>query len=298
MEHRQARSDLLREGEQVHLLAELAVVALGGLLHARLVGLELILRRERHAVDALQHRVRLGALPVCGGCAFKLERLDEARVRQVRSAAQVGPHDVAVAVDVVVHAQLFVADLDGRLGVERVLLVLDELELVRLVGLLLHRLLLGDDTAGEALRGLDDALHVLLDRLEVVGRERFGHVEVVVEAVLDDRADAELGVGTDLLHRLRHDVRRRMTHDRDAVLGVEGDRFDDVAVLERRVEVARFAVEAYGDDVLVVGEQFDARLACIHLLRFAVDRDGDGVLCHGCRPCLSGSAVRGADLDC
>nr|BFF11349.1 hypothetical protein GCM10025699_26520 [Microbacterium flavescens] len=57
--HRQTRADLVREREQVELLAELAVVALGGLLEALLVGAQLVLRRPRGAVDALQLRVLL-----------------------------------------------------------------------------------------------------------------------------------------------------------------------------------------------------------------------------------------------
>ena len=272
MEHGKARSDLFREREQVHLLAELAVVALGGFLHARLVRLELLFGGERHAVDALEHRVRLGALPVGGRRAFELERLDEARVRQVRSTAQVGPHHIAFTVDVVVHAQLFVADLHGGFGVERVLFVFDQFELVRLVRLFLQRLVLGDYAAFEALRGLDDALHVLLDRLQILRCERLGHVEVVVEAVFDHRSHAELRIGADLLHGLRHDMRRGVAHDRDAIRRIERDRFDFVTVGERCVEVAGLAVETHGDDVLVVGEQVDARLVRIHLLRFAVDR--------------------------
>ena len=55
-------------------------------------------------------------------------------------------------------------------------------------------LLLGHDPAHEALPGPDDAVHLLLDRLQIVGRERRLDVEVVVEAVLDGRTDAELGV--------------------------------------------------------------------------------------------------------
>ncbi len=190
----------------------------------------------------------------------------------MRSTAQVGPHHIAFTVDVVVHAQLFVADLHGGFGVERVLFVFDQFELVRLVRLFLQRFVLGDHAAFEALRGLDDALHVLLDRLQILRRERLGHVEVVVEAVFDHRSHAELRVGADLLHGLRHDMRRGVAHDRDAIRRIERDRFDFVTVGEWCVEVAGLAVETHGDDVLVVGEQVDARLVRIHLLRFAVDR--------------------------
>ncbi len=55
-EHRARR--LLLEMEKVHLAAELAVVALLGFLELLQVGLELVLGRERGAVDALQLRLR------------------------------------------------------------------------------------------------------------------------------------------------------------------------------------------------------------------------------------------------
>ncbi len=52
------------EMEQVHLAAELAVVALLGFLELREVGLELILGREGGAVDALELRVVAVATPI------------------------------------------------------------------------------------------------------------------------------------------------------------------------------------------------------------------------------------------
>ena len=73
----------------------------------------------------------------------------------------------------------------------------DQLELVRLVGEFGAGLVLGDDPAHETLALADDALHLLLDGLEVLGGERLLDVEVVVEAVGDGRADAELRLGID-----------------------------------------------------------------------------------------------------
>ncbi len=71
--------------------------------------------------------------------------------------------------------------------------------------------------AAEGLPLLDDALHRLLERLEVLGGEGLGHVEVVVEAVRDERADAELRVGAQLLHRLRQHVGGRVAQHIEAV---------------------------------------------------------------------------------
>ena len=66
----------------------------------------------------------------------------------------------------------------------------------------------------------NDSAHPLLDRPEVVGRERPREVHVVVETVVDRRPDAELGLGKDLPDGLRHDVRARVAHPEEEVVGV------------------------------------------------------------------------------
>lgn len=131
----------------------------------------------------------------------------------------------------------------------------DQLQLVRLGGQLLAGGLVGDHAAGELLPALDDLLHPLLDGLEVIGVEGLLDVEVVVEAVLDRRADAELGLGVELLHGLRHDVRGGVAQDVQAVLAADRDRLDLVAVLDGVREVLELAADAGGDDRAVVGEE-------------------------------------------
>ncbi len=64
----------------------------------------------------------------------------------------------------------------------------------------------------EGMIGRDAVAHPRLDGLEIVGRERPGKVEVVVEAVIDGGTDAQLGAGEQVEDRLRHDVRRRVPH--------------------------------------------------------------------------------------
>ena len=63
------------EVEEVHLLADAAVIALGGFLEADQVGVELLLVEPARAVDAAEHRVRLVAAPVCAGHAGQFEGL-------------------------------------------------------------------------------------------------------------------------------------------------------------------------------------------------------------------------------
>ena len=62
----------LLNAEEVELLAEDAMVAARGFFKAREVGVEIFLREERGAVDALELRILLVAEPVGAGEAGRL----------------------------------------------------------------------------------------------------------------------------------------------------------------------------------------------------------------------------------
>src|SRR5690625_1817398 len=118
--------------------------------------------------------------------------------------------------------------------------------------------LVGDDPAHEGLALADDPVHLLLEVLEVLGRERGLDVEVVVEAVGDRRADAEPGVRAHLLDRLGEDVGGGVPQDRLAVLAGDLARLDDGAAGELGDvggEVRELAVHPAGDDGAVLAEQ-------------------------------------------
>ncbi len=205
------------------------MVAPLGLLDAVQVLLERLLGLPGGAVDALELLVLLVAAPVRRGRAHQLERRDALGGRQVRAAAEVLPRQRAVALEVVVDGQLGAAHLDaGALGglrhVGGAALEADQLDLVGLVGQLADRVAVGDRPPGELLALLDDLAHPRLDLLEVLRDERGRHVEVVVEAVGDRRADAQLGLGEQLLDRLGHHVRGRVPQDVAAVGRVDRHR--------------------------------------------------------------------------
>ena len=81
------------EVEQVHLLADLAMVALGRFLEPDEMRVELLLVEPAGAVDAAQHRVLLVAAPIGARHAGQLERLrvELAGRGEMRAAAQVDP---------------------------------------------------------------------------------------------------------------------------------------------------------------------------------------------------------------
>ena len=167
------------------------------------VRVQLRLRRERGAVDALELRVALVAAPVGARERQHLERLDVAGALDVRAAAQVD--EVAV---------LEVRDLLALRD------RLDDLDLVLLAAR--ARTARSASSRGTTCRtnGRFSAMilrHLRFDARGVLGRERLG-VEVVVEAVLDRRTDRDLGVRAQAPDGVRHHVRRRVPHARQRIV--------------------------------------------------------------------------------
>ena len=104
----------------------------------------------------------------------------------------------------------------------------DEFELERFIGEFDAGFGVADHATDETLTLLDDAPHVLLQHLEILGCEGLGG-EVVVEAVGDRRADAQLGVGAQILQCLRGHVGGGVAQDVQPVLRGEEDRFHFIA---------------------------------------------------------------------
>ena len=224
MEDRQAGTDFVREGEQVHFGAQLAVVALGGLLQPGQVCLQVLLGGPGGAVDALKHGILFVASPVGRGRTHQFEALNVASIGQVGPAAKVLPHRVPVTIEVVVHGQLTTSGyLCGFLTADFGLLGPYQLQFVGLTLFFGTGLFLTHHPPLEALGGFDDPLHPLLDLLEIVGSEGLLNIEVVVEPVLDHRADSQFGIRPDFLDSLGHDMGRGVPHDGQSVLAGQLD---------------------------------------------------------------------------
>src|SRR4051794_8687470 len=97
MEDCQAGTDFVREGIQVELGTEFAVITPGGLSEPGLVRLELVTAGPGRAVEALQLVVVLITAPVRRGVPGECEGRDVSGVRQVWASAQVFPGNRVIA---------------------------------------------------------------------------------------------------------------------------------------------------------------------------------------------------------
>src|SRR5579875_1572695 len=79
----------------------------------------------------------------------------------------------------------------------------------------------------------DDLRHFFLDCGKILGRERLGSIEVIIKAVLDHRADGNLGAGKEGLHCLGEDMRGIMADEFERSWILPGDELDPGVVRYR-----------------------------------------------------------------
>ena len=229
--------------EQIHLAAQLAVVALGGLFQPHQMLLELFLVEPGGAVNARQLRVLLVAAPIGAGRAHKLEglRIKLAGRSQMRSAAHVEPRALTARLARPVDRQLFIIGQGlGPFGLERLTFAfpLGDQRLAR------PRL------AHKRFIRLDDLAHLLLNDGKIFEAKRFarfGSHHIIVEAIRSGRAKRDLRARPQGLHRFGQNMREIVAHQFKRVgLVFCGDDGKLCVALERAVKVAHFPIHARG----------------------------------------------------
>ena len=175
-----------------------------------------------------QHRIVAVATPVGAGHLGQLEGGADILGRaHVRATAEVEPLALLVDLD----------RLIGGNGVDQLDLELLALRREDALGFVARPHFLGEGGAA-----VDDLLHLPFDDREVVLAERRVAFEVVVEAVLDHRADGHLRTGPQLLHRLGEDVRGVVADEPEAIGAVAHHELDLAVGLQRVREVGEHAV--------------------------------------------------------
>ena len=194
--------------EQIEMAADAAVVPLFGLFEHVQVGVEVFLLRPGRAVDALQLFVLGVAAPVGAGHFHQLESFELASGRHVRATAKVD--EIAFAVE-----RHILISGNGGDQFSLVLLANAEEKLYGIVAVphfTRHR----DITLGEF-------AHALFDGGQVFRRKRTREREIVVEAVVDRRANGHLCFGEEFLDGVGQQVGRGVADDLDAIGIALGD---------------------------------------------------------------------------
>ncbi len=192
-QQRQSTTDHFVDQEQIEILSQLAVVALGGFLEHLQVVLELRQGREGGAVDAGQLLVALTALPVGARNREQPKGAELPGIRHVRAQAEVD--EVAGPI----HARRGLGDLVGdQLDLEWLVQPLEERDRLGTGDLLLH----------ERGRLLDDLTHLRLDPWQSLGQQPVLEREVVVKTLVGRRTDADHCAGKEVQDGGCHHMRR------------------------------------------------------------------------------------------
>ncbi len=218
---------LFLEMEEIELASDAPMIALLGFLEPQQVFLQLLFVGPGRAVDPLQHGVLRIAAPIGSRDLGQLEGAELARRRHMRAAAQVFPVALPVQRD-----RLARGDGGDDLGL---VVLADGLEM-------LDRRFARQHAPVHRLVGLRELVHLRLEFLEVLRREGPLEGEVVIETVVDDRADRHLRIRVDRLHRLRQKVRRRVPDDLEALGVLRRDDPDPGVVVDHVRQVDQPAV--------------------------------------------------------
>ena len=220
------------EEEEVERAAQHAVVAPLRFLDAMQVRLEVLLRPERGGVDALQHLAAFVATPIRPGGVEQLEVLQVRRVRDVRAAAEIDKGPVRVGGDHLVGTK-----------------VADPLELEWILGEASLRFGAIDLLAEKRILLRDHLAHFLLERGQVLRRERLLDLEVVVEAVLDRGTESDVRFRPQAPDGRGQDVGAGVPEDRQR-LGIPlRQNAEGIAAPKRRHQVLHRLADLHGDGI-------------------------------------------------
>ena len=100
--------------------------------------------------------------------------------------------------------------------------------------------------AHERRAGGDDLAHLRLDGREILGAERLVACEIVIEAILDRRADRHLRAGMQRLHRLRQHMRRIVPDHAERVRIAAGDEHHPRIALDPPREIHGLPIDLHG----------------------------------------------------
>ena len=126
-----------------------------------------------------------------------------------------------------------------------------QLQLVGLAGENFAALLHGDDPLFQGQVLFDDLLHLGFDGLKVAGGQGPVGLDVVVPAVLQRRADAEVGAGEQMLYRLGHHMGRGVPESVLAALVLKGEDLQGAVLVQNGAQVAHLAVHLGSAGALV-----------------------------------------------
>ena len=191
-EHGQATADEVIGHEQLHFLADLAMVTLTGFLHLLFVLFQFLVAGKSHTVDTGEHLIAVIVLPIGAGLLGDLECLQALGVGEVRSDA---------------HIDIFTLLEEAEFGF--VCQVCHVLYLILFAALFheLYGLGTGQDKGLDGQVFLADLAHLFLDVFQIfVAQLGVAQIDIIVKALIGSGAKTKIGLREQALHGLCHNM--------------------------------------------------------------------------------------------
>ena len=194
---------------QVELFTDFSVVTLRRFFQALQIRVQGFFVSPGGTVDTLQHFVVAVATPVSARGFHQFEVMAEAHVRHVRSTAHVDVFFVMIQARLVIMSNVLVKNSDF------------------IVFATLHegftRFVPADSLLDDVVVALSQLVHTLFEGFDIFLGQRVVKVNVIVETVVDNRADSHFGVRPQLLDRMTEQVSARVTNDLQTFFVFRGD---------------------------------------------------------------------------
>ena len=234
-QHGQALANGLHRSEILQLTANFVVVALECFLLLFKVLLKLACLGEGHTIHAAQGIVFCVPAPVSARCVRQLHRLYCAGAHQVRPCAKVG----------VIPLRVY-GKLPALLAV-----LLQQLQLVGLTCKQRAPFFQADYALLDGQIGFHDFFHLGFDGRELLRRERSRAAHVIIPAVFQRGADAEMRFRIKVLDRLCHNVGSRVPESVLALLISEGQNIHGAVLADSCTQIFCLTVNANGAGSLI-----------------------------------------------
>ena len=238
-EHRSMRFGL--EVEQVHLLPQLAMVALARFLQPEQMLVELLLVEPARAVNPAEHRVILIAAPIRARNPREFETRSD---RAWPVEARCGPRHMSSHASGALPALYTVSSSPSGSSAAHSALKLSPCCCQRAIrSARLHTSRISGSSLAMIVRiAASDRGQIVLGESAIPGRE------IVIEAVVGGRPERDLRVRKQMLHRLRQHMREIVAREFERVLLVAARHQGEAGIgLQRPADVAQLAIDPRSD---------------------------------------------------
>ena len=194
---------------QIELLTDFTVIALSGFFQTLQIGIKRFFICPGGTVDALQHFIVAIAAPVGARGLHQFEVMAETHIRHMRPTAHVDIFFVMIQAGLIIMSNVFIKNRD----------------FIALAAL--HkgftRFVPADFLLNNVVVFLGELMHAFFERVDIFLGQGMVQIDIIVETIVDNRADRHFGIWPQLFNRMPQKVRTGVTNNLKSIFIFRGD---------------------------------------------------------------------------